>query len=102
MALTITELPEARTGPMPFDILRAAYVALHVRDLAAPRRFYVDLLGLVVSAETDDAPYLRGWEERLHHSLVLRQADRAAAARLGFRTRGDADLDVLATALEGL
>src|SRR5262245_40582708 len=87
---------------MPFDILRAAYVELHVRDLAASRRFYVALPGLVGTAETADALYLRGWEERLHHSIVLRQADRPAAARLAFRTRGEADLDALARALEGL
>src|SRR3954454_1082325 len=102
MSLTITELLEAEIEPMPFDILRAAYVELAVRDLAASRHFYVDLLGLVVSAETSDALYLRGWEERVHHSIVLRQADRPAAARLGFRTRGDADLDGLARVLEGL
>src|ERR1044071_10096611 len=102
MSLTITELLEAETAPMPFDILRAAYVELHVRDLAASRRFYVDLLGLVVSAETDDALYLRGWEERVHHSIVLRQADRAAAARLGFRMRADAALDGLAQVVQAL
>src|SRR3954468_17326273 len=87
---------------MPFDILRAAYVELGVRDLEASRRFYVDLLGLVVSAETDDALYLRGWEERMHHSIVLRQADPAAAARLGSPPRHDADLDALGDVLEGL
>jgi len=102
VSLTITELLEAGSDPVPFDILRAAYVELHVRDLEASRHFYVDLLGLVVSAQTDDALYLRGWEERLHHSIVLRQADQAAAARLAFRTRGDADLDELASVLEGL
>src|SRR3989440_658675 len=102
MSLTITELLEAEIEPMPFDILRAAYVELAVRDLAASRHFYVDLLGLVISAETDDALYLRGWEERVHHSIVLRQADHAAAVRLGFRTREGADLDGLARVLEGL
>ena len=87
MSFTITELLEARTDPMSFDILRAAYVELHVRDLDASRHFYVDLLGLVVSAETGDALYLRGWEERLHHSIVLRQSDQSAAARLGSPSR---------------
>jgi 3,4-dihydroxyphenylacetate 2,3-dioxygenase len=102
MALTITELLEAGPDPRPFDIMRAAYVELHVADLAASRRFYVDLLGLVVSAETDDALYLRGWEERLHHSIVLRQTGRPAGARLGFRVREGADLDLLAGTLEDL
>ena len=56
-----------------FDILRAAYGELWVTDLEASSRFYVDHLGLVVSARTDDTLYLRGWEERTHHSLVLRE-----------------------------
>jgi len=79
----------------PFDIMRAAYVELHVSDLAASERFYVDLLGLAVSARTDDALYLRGWEERVHHSLVLRRAATPACARLAFRVRADRDLDLL-------
>ncbi|MGH3260940.1 MAG: hypothetical protein ACRDNS_02985, partial [Trebonia sp.] len=74
MPSTITEL--LRTGPSPvdFDILRAAYAELHVTDLQASRRFYVDLLGMVVTIEDDDVIYLRGWEERMHHSIGLRRA----------------------------
>ena len=52
-----------------------------VLDLDASERFYVDLLGLVVSERTGDALYLRGWEERSHHSLVLREARRRRRAR---------------------
>jgi catechol 2,3-dioxygenase len=99
---TITELLDTGAAATPFDILRAAYVEFHVTDLEASRRFYVDLLGLVVSAEDDDAIYLRGWEERLHHSIVLRRAERPAAARLGFRVRADEQLDALATELTRL
>ena len=71
----------------PFDIVRAAFVELRVTDLVASERFYVELLGMIVSARTDNAIYLRGWEERQHHSLVLRQSPAAAASRLGFRVR---------------
>ena len=62
----------------PPDVVRAAYAELVVTDLERSEGFYVELLGLVVSARTDDAVYLRGWEDRLHHSLVLR---RGAARR---------------------
>lgn len=79
----------------PFDILRAAFVELHVTDLAASEHFYSELLGMIVSARADDAIYLRGWEERQHHSLILRRAPVAAAARLGFRVRRDEDLEAL-------
>ena len=84
-----------------YDIVRAAYAELHVTDLAASEWFYVDVLGMVVGDRTDDALYLRGWEERGHHSLILRSARRAAAARLGFRVRREADLDLLGDELEG-
>jgi catechol 2,3-dioxygenase len=100
--MTATELISAPPAETPFDIVRTAYAELHVTDLAAAERFYVDLLGMVVSARTPDALYLRGWEERLHHSLVLRTAPAPAAARLGFRVRREDDLDLLAAELEAL
>lgn len=83
-------------GRPAFDIVRAAYVELRVRDLAASEHFYADLLGMIVAARTEDAVYLRGWEERQHHSLILRTGPQPAAARLGFRVRTQRDLDLLA------
>ncbi len=80
----------------PFDIVRAAFVELRVSDLQASEYFYAELLGMIVSARSEDAVYLRGWEERQHHSLILRQAEPPAAARLGFRVRSEEDLDRLA------
>ncbi len=76
----------------PFDIVRTAHVELVVRDLDAARAFYVDLLGLVVTAETDDALYLRAFEERLHHSLVLRLGAEPLLDHVGFRVSRPADL----------
>ncbi|MDV6011878.1 3,4-dihydroxyphenylacetate 2,3-dioxygenase [Haloechinothrix sp. LS1_15] len=77
----------------PPDILRAAYAELIVTDLAAARWFYVDVLGLVITAEEPGALYLRAFEEYLHHSLVLRQGERPALARLGYRVRGQDQVD---------
>lgn len=101
MSSAMDRLLAANIAAPPFDILRAAYAELHVTDLAASERFYVDLLGLVVSARSDDALYLRGWEERVHHSLVLRRASSPACARLAFRVRGDRDLDLIGEAFTG-
>ena len=84
----------------PFDVMRAAHAELLVTDLEASAAFYVDALGLVVTERTDDALYLRGWEERLHHSLVLRQAKTAAAGHLAFRVREPEDLIRLAGHLD--
>ena len=86
-----------------FDILRAVFVELRVTDLAVSEHFYAGLLGMIVSARTEDAIYLRGWEERQHHSLILRQSRAGqvpTAARLGFRVRTEADLDRLAEHFE--
>ena len=95
-----TELVARGPAAPPFDVMRAAYAELLVSDLDVSERFYADLLGLVVATRTDDALYLRGWEERLHHSLVLRRGDVIAAERLSFRVRSDADLDPIAADFE--
>jgi 3,4-dihydroxyphenylacetate 2,3-dioxygenase len=79
--------------PAPPDVIRCAYAELVVTDLAAARWFYVDLLGLVVTAEEPEALYLRAFEEYLHHSLVLRRGEVAACARLAYRVRSAADVD---------
>ncbi len=79
--------------PAPPDIVRAAYAELVVTDLGEARRFWVDLLGLVVSHDTRDALYLRGYDELTHHNLILRQGSEPAAARLAYRVRAAADLD---------
>src|ERR1700748_3222537 len=74
------------------DIVRSAYATLVVTDLAEARRFWVDLLGFVVSYEDSSALYLRGYDELTHHNLILRSGPAAAAGALGFRVRSTADL----------
>ena len=77
----------------PPDIVRVAYVELVVTDLERARLFWVELIGLHVEAEEPGALYLRGFEEFVHHSLVLRVGPRPACARVGFRVRHPDDLD---------
>jgi len=85
-------------GPaeVPFDIMRVSYCVLQVRDVDASLHFYEELLGLRLTLRDGDVAYLKGWEERQHHSLVLRKGDTPAVERLGFRVRTDHDLDLLA------
>jgi 3,4-dihydroxyphenylacetate 2,3-dioxygenase len=64
-----------------------------VTDLAASRAFYVDVLGLVVTEESDSEIYLRTFEEFIHHNLVLRQGPVAAVASLAYRVRTPEDVD---------
>ncbi len=76
----------------PFAITRASHVALSVTDLEKSRDFYRDVIGLVVTEETNDTVYLRGLEEAAHHSLVLESANDAKALCVGLRVRTDADI----------
>jgi 3,4-dihydroxyphenylacetate 2,3-dioxygenase len=86
----------------PFDIVRTSHVELVVTDLGATREFYVGVLGLVPTAETGDALYLRGLEERLHHSLVLRQGPEPLVDHVAFRVGRPEDLGEIARTYEAL
>jgi catechol 2,3-dioxygenase len=85
--------PAVPDGAVVPDIVRSAYAELIVTDLAASRHFWVDRLGFVISAETPDAVYLRGHEEFVHHSLILRVGPVAACSRFALRVRTPDDLD---------
>jgi catechol 2,3-dioxygenase len=82
-------------GQPPFNILRAASIEYRVSDLGRVRAFYVDLLGFVESGRDADRLYLRGYEEHLHHSLVLRRAPSPGVGNIAFRVASEEDLDRL-------
>jgi 3,4-dihydroxyphenylacetate 2,3-dioxygenase len=81
------------TVNQPPDIVRSAYVDLVVTDLERARAWWVDLIGFHVQAEERGALYLRGYEEFVHHSVVLREGPKPACARMGFRVRTPDDVD---------
>ena len=89
-----------RDPPRPdIDVLRAAHAEYIVSDLDRARAFYVDLLGLVETERVGSRVYLRGLEEREHHSLVLRQGPRSSsggATHIAFRVATPDDLERLA------
>jgi catechol 2,3-dioxygenase len=93
---TPPELLANVTADPRYDVVRVAYTELLVTDLAAAEAFYVGLLGMVVAQREPDCLYLRGWEERVHHSLILRSSPVAALGRIGFLLRHEDDLDRLA------
>lgn len=91
-------MPILTTNRSPaFDVTRCSHAVLGVRDLAASKRFYVDLLGWRLTEQTSDALYLRGMECRGHHSLVLRKADQPSCQRLAIKLGGEEDLDAAAS-----
>jgi len=77
----------------PPDILRCAYMEIVVTDLAESRRFYADVLKLVVTAEDDNTVYLRALEEFMHHNIVLRQGNAPAVAAFSYRVCSPEDVD---------
>jgi len=77
----------------PFNIVRASHVAFGVRDIGRTRAFYVDCLGYIVTEETVDALYLRGVEERNHHSIRLLKSGEPCVDALGFKVASEDDLD---------
>lgn len=85
-------LPATNFNPA-FRITRASHVVLIVRDLAASKRFYSEVLGLVLSAENENTLYFRGVEEACHHSLVLRKGSQPDCARIGMRMFTEDDLE---------
>lgn len=85
-------LPNTNLDPS-FRITRTSHVVLSVSDLAESKRFYTEVIGLILSAESNDALYFRGVEEACHHSLVLRKGDSPTCARIGMRMLTEADLE---------
>ena len=83
-----------------FDIVRTAHVEFIVTDLDRSREFYVETLGFVETESTDDRIYLRGVEDRFHHSLLLTKGESPAVAHIAYRVRDEESLDSLAEVFE--
>ncbi len=77
----------------PFNIIRCSHADLTVSDLGATRAFYETMLGMNVTDEHDGVLYMRGMEERNHHSLVCRQGFEPTCNRLAFKLGSEDDLD---------
>lgn len=91
----LANIPNAVPTPSvaPPDVLRCAYMEIVVTDLKRSRDFYVDVLGLVVTEEDDDAIYLRSFEEFIHHNLVIKKGPIAAVSAFSYRVRSQDDVD---------
>lgn len=75
-----------------FNTVRLSHLELGVRDLEASKAFYVDTLGFVLTEQMDDALYLRGLEERNHHSYILRKSADIYVKRLAYKVFSEDDL----------
>ena len=82
-------------------VLRPGHLQLRVLDLEASRKFYGEVVGLVeTGTDTQGRIYFKAWDERDHHSLILRQADSAGMDFVGFRVLDGATLDRLEQAVQ--
>lgn len=56
--------------------------------------FFRDLLGMEVTAQRPGVAYLRGYQERIHHSLTLTEQSEGAVNTLGFRVARPQDVEL--------
>jgi catechol 2,3-dioxygenase len=67
-------------------VLRPGHAQIRVLDIEADARFYRDVLGLVETGrDAQGRVYLKAWDERDHHSLILRPADQPGMDFFAFK-----------------
>lgn len=77
-------------------VLRPGHAQMRVLDLEESVAFYRDVLGLVESGrDAQGRVYFKAWDERDHHSFIIRQADRAGLDFCAFKVDSAATLDRL-------
>src|SRR5712671_3971070 len=86
-------IPQTNFNP-PFNITRASHLVLTAQDPAASRAFYTEVIGLIVSDEDANTIWLRGVEERGHHSLTLKKTSgEPSCEAIGMHVFDEEDLD---------
>lgn len=76
------------------QIAHAGGINLGTPDLEKSLWFYRDLLGMEVTEQKDGVAYLRGYQEKIHHSLTLRQQDEAQVNAYSFRASRPQDVEL--------
>jgi catechol 2,3-dioxygenase len=77
-------------------VLRPGHVQIRVLDLKESVAFYRDVLGLEeMGSDASGRVYLKAWDERDHHSVILRQAERAGMDFFAFKVADEASLNKL-------
>jgi catechol 2,3-dioxygenase len=78
-------------------VLRLGEVQLFVVDMAEAKTHYGTRMGLhEMMTDAEGLVYYKAWDEHDHHSVVLRESDRAGLQHLAFKVYDDATLDSLA------
>jgi catechol 2,3-dioxygenase len=72
-----------------FEVVKAGHIEFLVTDLEEAKRFYVETLGFVVTEADKSHVYLRGLEDRVHHSFVLTRSDSPGVGHFAFRVASE-------------
>jgi catechol 2,3-dioxygenase len=79
-------------------VTRPGHIQLRVLDLEESVEFYTNVLGLVETGrDTQGRVYFKTFEERDHHSFIIREAPEAGMDFIGFKVLNEATLDLLET-----
>jgi catechol 2,3-dioxygenase len=77
-------------------VLRPGHAQLRVLDMEESRKHYGEVMGLIeTGVDEQGRVYFKGWDEKDHNSLILREADQAGIDFVGFKVLDVATLDQL-------
>ncbi len=85
--------PRPTYDPGP-TIAHASGINIGTPDLQKSLWFFRDIFGMEVTAEEDGVAYLRGYQERVHHSLVLTQQPQAGINTMSLRVNRPQDVEL--------
>lgn len=82
-------------------VMRPGHAQIRVLELDKAVKFYRDVMGLVETGrDATGRVYFKCWDERDHHSLILRESDSAGLDFMAFKVRDEATLDGFKAKLE--
>ena len=91
---------ERRVIPRSYDLAHLAHVELLSPRPQASLDFFVQVMGLTVSAQDGDSTYLRGWDDYEFHTLKLTAAKTNGLGHFAFRASSDDALQRRVQAVE--
>lgn len=80
-------------------IAHAGAINLGTKDLNRSLWFFRDLMGMEVVSQSENVAYLRGYQELVHHSLVLTQEPTSVVHSYSFRVARPQDVELFAEEL---
>jgi catechol 2,3-dioxygenase len=83
-----------------WDIAHLAHVELLTPKLEESTRFFIDLMGMSISAVSNDSIYLRAYDDYEHHTLQLTAAPRPGIGHFAWRTRSPQALERRVAAIQ--